>query len=87
MVIYYIKVVQKKPNRLNFVFLISQVQVIESSKFWCLPPIISPPIMKERHNDFEDLITCTQDIRKTNFYLLGLILNTHYFPTGMPLLG
>jgi hypothetical protein len=31
---------KKKPNRSNFVFLISRAQVIRSSKCWCLPPII-----------------------------------------------
>ena len=31
---------QKKPNRSNFIFHISQVRVIGSSKFLCLSPII-----------------------------------------------
>ena len=34
--------VKKNLTKWNFVFLISQVQVIGSSKFWCLPPIIPP---------------------------------------------
>jgi hypothetical protein len=33
-------VIHKKPNRSNFVFLISRVQGFESSKFLCLSPII-----------------------------------------------
>ena len=35
-----IKRIKKKPNRPNFVFLISLLENIQSLKFLCLPPII-----------------------------------------------
>jgi hypothetical protein len=59
---------KKKKLGSNFVFLISQVPVIGS---FGVPPVIPPLIKGDRHKNFEDPITSTQDIRKTKFDLLG----------------
>ena len=71
--------IKTKPNGSNFVFLISWLQVIGSSTFWCLPPII----MGDRHflvfSLGEDPVPTTQDMKRTNYHVLDFNCITLYY--------